>query len=116
MLLRLLELPYFLAAGLSILLTAALGACTSMTLRMYANRKKIPLDDISVSLRHSRQHGADCEHCDQENAKVELLERELVLKGDLTPEQRERLVEIADKCPVHKTLLGKVVIVPRQAG
>ncbi len=97
-------------------LLAALGACTSMTLRMYANRKKIPLDDVSVSLRHSRQHGADCEHCDQDNARVELLERELVLKGDLTPEQRERLVEIADKCPVHKTLLGNIVIVTRQAG
>ena len=97
-------------------LLGALGACTSMTLRMYANRKKIPLDDVLVNLRHSRQHGADCEHCDQPNAKVELLERELVLKGNMTPEQRQRLVEIADKCPVHKTLLSNIVIVTRLAG
>jgi putative redox protein len=97
-------------------LLGALGACTSMTLRMYANRKKIPLDDVFVSLRHSRRHGADCEHCEQPNAKVELLERELVLKGNMTPEQRQRLVEIADKCPVHKTLLSNIVIVTRLAG
>jgi putative redox protein len=97
-------------------LLGALGACTSMTLRMYANRKKIPLDDVLVSLRHSRQHGADCEHCDQPNARVELLERELVLKGNLTPEQRQLLVAIADKCPVHKTLLSNIVIVTRLAG
>ena len=91
-------------------LLAALGACTSMTLRMYANRKKIPLDDVTVTLKHSRQHGDDCQHCDEEHTQVELLERTLVLKGNLSDEQRQRLVEIADKCPVHKTLQSKIII------
>ncbi|CZF77742.1 bifunctional alpha/beta hydrolase/OsmC family protein [Grimontia marina] len=89
---------------------AGLGACTSMTLRMYANRKKLPLEDVKVTLSHSRQHGEDCEHCDENNAKVEVMSREIELFGDLTDEERQRLLEIADKCPVHKTLEGKIVI------
>ncbi|MBE1274957.1 bifunctional alpha/beta hydrolase/OsmC family protein [Enterovibrio baiacu] len=89
---------------------AGLGACTSMTIRMYANRKKLPLDDVKVTLSHSRQHGADCEHCDEEHSKVEVLARTIELVGDLTDEQRQRLLEIADKCPVHKTLESKIVI------
>ncbi|MBV7299494.1 bifunctional alpha/beta hydrolase/OsmC family protein [Enterovibrio paralichthyis] len=89
---------------------AGLGACTSMTLRMYANRKKLPLDDVKVTLRHSRHHGEDCEHCDEDNAKVEVMSREIELFGDLTDDERQRLLEIADKCPVHKTLEGKIVI------
>ncbi|MGF1864821.1 alpha/beta fold hydrolase [Enterovibrio norvegicus] len=89
---------------------AGLGACTSMTIRMYANRKKLPLDDVKVTLSHSRQHGADCEHCDEEDSKVEVLSRNIELVGDLTEEQRQRLLEIADKCPVHKTLESKIVI------
>lgn len=91
-------------------LLAALGACTSMTLRMYANRKKIPLDDVVVNLRHSREHGEDCQHCDEQSKKVDLLHREVTLKGNLSAEQRQRLMEIADRCPVHQTLENKIVI------
>ena len=91
-------------------LLAALGACTSMTVRMYANRKGLDLQDVQVLLEHSRQHGEDCQHCDDQHAKVEVLARKVKITGDLTPEQRQRLLEIADLCPVHKTLSGKIVI------
>lgn len=91
-------------------LLAALGACTSMTIRMYANRKKLPLEHVSVKLKHSRQHGQDCVHCDDEHSKVEVLSREVVLTGDLSADERARLLEIADRCPVHRTLEGKLVI------
>ncbi|MCL2915383.1 alpha/beta fold hydrolase [Shewanella corallii] len=91
-------------------LLAALGACTSMTVRMYANRKGLDLQDVQVLLEHSRQHGEDCQHCDDQHAKVEVLARKVKVTGDLTPEQRQRLLEIADLCPVHKTLSGKIVI------
>ncbi|WP_407330795.1 alpha/beta fold hydrolase [Enterovibrio sp. 27052020O] len=91
-------------------LLAGLGACTSMTIRMYANRKKLPLDDVKVTLSHSRQYGEDCEHCDDDHSKVEVLSRTIELVGDLTEQERQRLLEIADKCPVHKTLESKIVI------
>lgn len=83
------------------LLLMSLGACTSMTLRMYANRKKLPLDDVEVTLVHQRVHAEDCEDCDH---KIEQLVRSIKVTGDLTDEQKQRLVEIADKCPVHRTL------------
>ena len=83
------------------LLLMSLGACTSMTLRMYANRKQINLDDIDVTLVHERVHADDCEDCKD---KIERLSRRITLHGDLTDEQRQRLLEIADKCPVHRTL------------
>ena len=91
-------------------LLAALGTCTSMTLRMYAKRKKWPLKQVKVQLRHQRQHGEDCQHCDDQHAKVEVIDREISISGNLDQEQRERLLEIADRCPVHKTLHGKIVI------
>lgn len=83
------------------LLLMSLGACTSMTLRMYANRKQLPLDDIEVTLEHERDHAADCDGCKD---KIERLTRKITLTGDLTTEQRQRLLEIADMCPVHRTL------------
>lgn len=89
-------------------LLAGLGACTSMTLRMYANLKKIPLDHIRVELKHSRNHIEDSEHCDNSGGNIELIERSISLEGDLTYEQTQRLLQIADKCPVHRTLHGKL--------
>lgn len=87
-------------------LLAGLGACTSMTLRMYANLKKIPLDHIRVELKHSRNYIEDCEGCDNSGEKMDLIERVISLEGELTVEQAQRLLQIADKCPVHKTLHG----------
>jgi len=96
-------------------LLAALGTCTSMTIRMYANRKKWPLDDVDILLTHSREHVSDCEHCEEESARVDVLAREIHLQGDLSTEQRARLLEIADRCPVHRTLEGPIRIVTRPA-
>lgn len=91
-------------------LLAALGACTNMTLRMFADRKGWLLDSVSVSLSHGRSHGKDCQHCDEEHPQIDLIQRKLVLKGDLDEQQRQRLVEIADRCPVHKTLHNKILV------
>lgn len=92
-------------------LLAALGTCTSMTLRMYANRKNWPMDDVHIELSHRRAHIEDCADCDGAEAKVDLIERRVTIEGDLTPAQHERLQQIADRCPVHKTLVGDVRIV-----
>jgi putative redox protein len=91
-------------------LLAALGACTSMTLRLYAEHKKIPLDHVSVTLSHSKTHAADCAECETKDGKIDRIQRVLTLTGDLTGEQRARLLEIADKCPVHRTLTSEVNI------
>ena len=91
-------------------LLAAVGACTSMTIRMYANRKKWPLDDVQITLEHTRTHLDDCQDCDNESGKMELIIRRIKLLGALDEDQRKRLLEIADKCPVHKTLEGKLKI------
>jgi putative redox protein len=86
------------------LLLMALGACTSMTLRMYANRKGLALDDIQVRLRHDRVHAEDCADCDGADRKIERITRVLTLIGDLTDAEQQRLLQIADRCPVHRTL------------
>ena len=91
-------------------LLAALGTCTSMTLRMYAKRKKLALRKASVTLQHERQHGDDCEHCDTEHRQIDLIRRSIRLEGDLSVDERQRLLEIADRCPVHRTLHGKIVV------
>ncbi len=85
-------------------LLAALGACTSMTVRLYAERKSWPLDHVSVRLTHAKVHAEDCAHCEAQDAKVDRIEKTLTLTGDLTAEQRTRLLEIAEKCPVNRTL------------
>ncbi len=91
-------------------LLAALGACTSMTIRMYANRKSWPLENVTVSLSHSRKHRDDCEDCDAAESKLEILHREISFEGPLNDEQKTRLMEIADRCPVHRTLEGELEI------
>ncbi len=92
------------------LLLAALGACTSMTLRLYADRKKIPLKRTEVRLRHSRIYAADCAECETKEGMLDRIERVITLEGDLDAEQRARLMEIADKCPVHSTLKSEIDI------
>lgn len=91
-------------------LLAGLGACTSMTLRMYAELKKIPLGKVSVVLTHEKTYAKDCADCDNNNSKVDHITRTITLQGDLTDEQRKQLLEIANKCPVHRTLTSKIVI------
>jgi putative redox protein len=92
------------------LLCAALGSCTSMTLALYARRKGWPLERVDVRLRHDRIHAADCAECETRAGKLDLIVREIALAGPLTDEQRQRLLEIADRCPVHRTLTSEIVI------
>lgn len=92
------------------LLLAALGACTSMTLGMYARRKQWPLEMVRVRLRHSKVHAKDCANCDTQEGKLDRIERDVELVGALSEEQRARLLEIADMCPVHRTLESEIVI------
>jgi putative redox protein len=92
------------------LLTAALGACTSMTLRAYADLKGIPLERVSVELKHDKIHAADCAECETQEGKIDRIERSITLEGNLDAQQRARLLEIADKCPVHRTLHSEVLI------
>lgn len=91
-------------------LLAALGTCTSMTIRMYANHKSWALDDVTVRLAHRREHDQDCQDCEGKEAKLDAIERWIGLAGDLDDSQRERLMQIADRCPVHRTLTGKIRI------
>jgi putative redox protein len=92
-------------------LLAALGACTSMTLQMYARHKKLPLDKAVVRLTHKKIHAEDCGHCEANDGKIDRMEREIELLGALDETERQRLLEIAERCPVHKTLHSEVDIV-----
>jgi uncharacterized OsmC-like protein len=92
------------------LLLAALGSCTSITLRMYASHKEWDVGDITVRLRHDKIHAEDCEDCEKATGRIDCIQREIEFTGELTNGQKDRLLYIADKCPVHKTLKGPIVI------
>lgn len=91
-------------------LLIALGVCTSMTIGLYARRKEIPLENITVSLRHSRIHANDCEECETKQGMLDRIDAQIELTGALTPEQHKRLMEVAAKCPVHRTLKSEIDI------
>lgn len=95
------------------LLLSSLGACTAMTIRMYADRKKWPLDEAIVRLKHEKIHAKDCEDCESKSGKIDYIDRVIELIGDLDEEQRQRLLEIADRCPVHRTLHSEIVVKSR---
>jgi putative redox protein len=92
------------------LLLMSLGACTSMTLRLYAERKKIPLERAIVRLKHAKRYYDDCKDCGDKPVMLDHIEREIELVGALSEEQRASLLEIAEKCPVHRTLTSKIII------
>jgi putative redox protein len=94
-------------------LLAALGTCTSMTIGFYARKRKWPLQDVSVSLHHSKIHATDCAECETKVGKIDRIFLDIQLTGDLTDEQRAKLMEIADRCPVHQTLTSEINIKTR---
>jgi putative redox protein len=98
------------------LLLASLGACTSMTVRMYADRKQWPLQHVTVRLQHDRIHAVDCEECVTRLGKIDRIRSAIVLEGPLDTEQRARLLEIAERCPVHRTLRSETKIISRIVG
>ena len=97
-------------------LVAALGACTAMTLRVYARQKKWPLRKVKVQLKHDKIYATDCAECETKEGKIDRIERLIELEGPLSGEQRTRLLQIADHCPVHRTLTSEVVISTRLSG
>ncbi|MBR0775072.1 OsmC family protein [Bradyrhizobium diazoefficiens] len=94
-------------------LLAGLGACTSMTMRLYADRKSLPLDRVTVTLKHSKIYAKDCVECETREGMLDQIERDIAMDGALEPEQRRKLMEIADKCPVHRTLTSEIRIVTK---
>ena len=91
-------------------LLMGLGSCTLMTVKMYAERKGWELDDIYLELRHNKRHADDCAECEDPKSKIDHIDKELIIKGDLDQEQLDKLLEISKKCPVHKTLEGDITI------
>ncbi|HET6981839.1 MAG TPA: OsmC family protein [Myxococcaceae bacterium] len=92
------------------MLLAGLGACTVMTLRIYADRRKWPLERARVTLQHRKVHAQDCVDCDKRDAKMDVIDRTIFLEGQLDEEQRAKLIEVAERCPVHQTLKGKIQV------
>lgn len=97
------------------LVLAGLGACTSMTLRLYADRKSLPLDRVTVTLTHNKIYARDCADCETKVGMLDQIERVIVLEGSLDAEARQKLMDIAEKCPVHRTLSSEIHIITRAA-
>jgi putative redox protein len=91
-------------------LCAALGTCTVMTLNMYARHKQLPVTAVQCHVTHDRIHASDCEECQQSDGKIDVLQRRISISGDLSDEQRQRMLEIADRCPVHRTLENEIKV------
>lgn len=92
------------------LLLMSLGTCTAMTMKMYARRKNWPVEDIYIEVRHNKRHADDCADCEDPSSKIDTIEKELIIKGDLNQEQLDKLMDISKKCPVHRTLLNDIKI------
>lgn len=97
-------------------LSAGLAACTAMTIQMYARRKKWEVLNVTVHINYSKDHAIDCENCEDDSAKIDTFNREITLEGSLSDEQKKRLLEIADKCPVHRTLHSKTQVITTLIG
>ncbi len=91
-------------------LLMSLGSCTVMTIRMYIRRKDWPVDEVYMELRHNKRHAEDCDNCDDPKSKIDVIEKEVIVEGDLTGEQVERILDISKKCPVHRTLMSDITI------
>jgi putative redox protein len=91
-------------------LLMSLGSCTVMTVKMYARRKEWALDDVFLELKHNQRHDKDCENCEEAESKIDVIQKELIIKGELSDEQLNKLLDISKKCPVHRTLLGEMEI------
>jgi putative redox protein len=89
-------------------LLMSLGSCTAITLRMYIERKQWEIENVYVELRHYKDHAEDCEDCDEKAAKIDIVEEEVIIDGDVTDEQLDKLLSIAHKCPVYRTLKGAI--------
>lgn len=96
------------------LLSAALATCTTMTLKMYASRKKFDMRSVTVRVKHGRIHADDCSDCESKTGKIDEFRRELSFEGNLSVDERKRLLEIADRCPVHRTLHGEIKVRTRE--
>ena len=95
------------------LILAALGACTSMTIGLYARKRKWPVEKITVSLQHSKIHAKDCDDCETKDGRIDRINMEIHVDGSLTEEQRSKLMEVAGRCPVHQTLTSEINIKTR---
>lgn len=91
-------------------LLMALSSCTLMTVKMYARRKEWPVQDLFLEVRHNKKHDEDCANCEDNNSKIDVIEKELIVEGNLSEAQLDKLLEISEKCPVHRTLLSDIKI------
>lgn len=92
------------------LLLMSLGTCTAMTMKMYSDRKNWPVEDIYVEMRHNKSHAKDCVNCKDPKSRIDYIEKEIIIKGELSDEQLQKMLEISQKCPVHRTLLNDIDI------